>query len=63
MSISVDGFLVERDVSTEHPMGVGGQVLHEWLFSEVDSALSEEMVASIGATAIGRRIYDVGVEE
>jgi hypothetical protein len=34
MSVSLDGFAAGPDVSAEHPMGKGGERLHEWLFHD-----------------------------
>ena len=33
-SVSVDGFSAGPQVSVEHPMGVGGERLHDWLFAQ-----------------------------
>ncbi|GGK63891.1 deaminase [Sphaerisporangium melleum] len=77
MSMSVDGFSAGPDVSIEHPMGVGGERLHEWLFTSgsdravaaggtspngVDARVAQEILASTGAVVLGRRTFDVGVE-
>ncbi|MFC7380675.1 dihydrofolate reductase family protein [Sphaerisporangium rhizosphaerae] len=77
MSVSVDGFSAGPDVTAEHPMGEGGERLHEWLFTSgsdrataaggtspngVDAQVAQEILASTGAVVLGRRTFDVGVE-
>ncbi|MEO3857509.1 dihydrofolate reductase family protein [Acrocarpospora sp. B8E8] len=77
MSVSVDGFSAGPDVTIEHPMGEGGERLHEWLFNSssdrtvaaggtspngVDAQVAQELFASTGAVVVGRRTFDVGVE-
>ena len=32
MSMSLDGYVTGPDVSTEEPMGRGGEQLHDWIF-------------------------------
>ncbi len=76
-SVSLDGFSAGPDVSTDAPMGVGGERLHRWLFagggrprvaadgttpSGDDAAVSAELYARTGAVVIGRRTYDIGVD-
>jgi dihydrofolate reductase len=64
MSVSVDGFGAGPGVSHEHPMGRGGERLHEWLFrsrTEIDAEQSRELSASTGAVVIGKRTFDIGV--
>jgi dihydrofolate reductase len=60
-SVSLDGFAAGSDQGREHPLGVGGERLHEWIFSpdatDVDRrfrALGEE---DIGATIMGRNMF------
>ncbi len=60
-SVSLDGFAAGSDQGVEHPLGVGGERLHEWIFSadatDVDRrfrALGEE---DIGATIMGRNMF------
>jgi dihydrofolate reductase len=66
-SMSLDGFMTGPDVGPEHPMGVGGERLHEWLFDESvegrpDAEVAREVSATVGAVVIGRRTFDVGLE-
>jgi hypothetical protein len=32
ITMSLDGFVAAPGVSLEHPLGVGGEPLHDWLF-------------------------------
>jgi dihydrofolate reductase len=72
ISMSLDGFVAGRDQSVEHPLGVGGESLHEWLvalrtFREVhgmpggeadeSDAVVEESLANVGATIMGRNMF------
>lgn len=66
-SMSLDGFMTGPDVGTEHPMGRGGERLHEWLFDESDEGrpdaeIVRETSAAVGAVVIGRRTFDLGLE-
>ena len=75
ISVSLDGYVAGPDPSLEHPLGIGGEQLHEWVLSlkawrephgldggevNVDSTLVEETVARAGATIMGRRMYSGG---
>jgi dihydrofolate reductase len=72
ISMSLDGFVAGPAQSVEHPLGVGGMRLHEWVFplsvwrephgldgGEVNesSRVVEESVANIGATIMGRNMF------
>jgi dihydrofolate reductase len=75
ISISLDGYTAGPDQSRQNPLGVGGEGLHEWLFSlaawraphgleggEVNesSRVMEEEQANIGATIMGRSMFGGG---
>ena len=65
ISVSMDGFACGPDVTAEHPMGKGGERLHEWLFngdSDGDAQQVRERNATTGSVVIGRRTFDVGVD-
>ena len=66
MSMSVDGFVAGPDTDADHPLGVGGELLHRWLFADPqdprDSEVAAEMTASVGAVVLGRRTFDIGVD-
>jgi dihydrofolate reductase len=63
-SMSLDGFVAGPDVSTDLPMGRGGERLHDWIFnssSEIDAEKARENSQRVGATIVGRRTFDVGI--
>ena len=66
MSMSLDGFIAGPDVSVAHPMGVGGERLHEWLFAAArdagDAKVAGEMFAhdTTGAVLIGNTTFTAG---
>jgi dihydrofolate reductase len=65
-SMSLDGYVAGPDVSEEHPMGRGGDRLHEWMFTDhpdraADEARMKEGFARNGATVVGRRTFDLGL--
>jgi dihydrofolate reductase len=72
MSMSLDGYVAGPDQSLEHPLGVGGPRLHEWIFEtrtggemigEAGGAtgVDDDFVAAgftgIGATVMGRNMF------
>ncbi|RAY11267.1 dihydrofolate reductase [Actinomadura craniellae] len=66
MSVSLDGFSAGPDVGVERPMGEGGERLHEWMFhgnadQGVNAEAVRDLLATTGATVVGRRMFDVGV--
>jgi dihydrofolate reductase len=68
ISMSLDGYITGKDDNHEHPMGIGGERLHDWLFNqetaayETNARVMRDLVASIGAVVIGRRMFDLGEE-
>lgn len=75
ISVSLDGFVAGQHQSAEHPLGVGGMQLHEWLFAlaawrashgmdggetNASSRVVEEGLAGVGATIMGRRMFGGG---
>jgi dihydrofolate reductase len=66
VSMSLDGFTAGPNVREAEPMGDGGERLHEWMAGKepddgVDVGIRQEVDASVGATIIGRRTFDLGV--
>jgi dihydrofolate reductase len=64
MSMSLDGFAAGPTQSTDTPLGIGGEQLHEWVFppdgsprSPVDDAFVSRGVDGIGATIMGRNMF------
>lgn len=63
-SISLDGYVAGPEVGPAHPMGIGGEALHAWMFGDVDpvdAAQLQRIRAGIGAVVLGRRTYDLGL--
>jgi len=73
--MSLDGFVAGPRQSVEHPLGVGGTRLHEWVIplaawrsphgmagGEVNesSRVVEESIANVGATIMGRNMFGGG---
>jgi dihydrofolate reductase len=72
ITMSLDGYVAGPDQGEDHPLGVGGQELHEWAFplkeframhgepggeSNASSAVVQERWANIGATIMGRNMF------
>jgi dihydrofolate reductase len=75
ISMSLDGFIAGPSPSLEHPLGEGGERLHEWAFPlksfrephglsggevNVDSEVVDESLRATGATVMGRRMFSGG---
>ena len=75
ISISLDGFVAGPNPSEEHPLGEGGEQLHEWVVklaawrrshgyeggeTNASSAVMEEAIDSLGATVMGRNMFGGG---
>ncbi|MFE9203279.1 hypothetical protein [Micromonospora sp. NPDC007230] len=45
VTMSLDGFMAGPDVDVEHPMGVGGLRLHEWIFNASSNEVDAEIPA------------------
>lgn len=75
LAISLDGYSAGPDQSTENPLGVGGEDLHEWVIpleawrkphglegGEVNAStpVMEEVQANVGATVMGRNMFGGG---
>jgi dihydrofolate reductase len=72
LSISLDGYAAGPDQADDHPVGVGGLQLHEWVFKTrsgaamlgleggedgVDNDFIAKGEAGIGATIMGRNMF------
>jgi dihydrofolate reductase len=77
MSMSLDGFIVGPDDTAEHGLGIGGGVLHEWIFADssdvtldkpeltaegVNREVLNELFSSMGAVVMGRHSFEVAEE-
>jgi dihydrofolate reductase len=75
ISISLDGFVAGPNPSLEHPLGEGGDLLHEWAFaatswreshgleggeSNADSEVIAESLRATGAVVMGRKMFSGG---
>jgi dihydrofolate reductase len=75
ITMSVDGFVAGPNPSLEHPLGEGGEQLHEWAyelasFKEIhgreggeqnqDSDVLREVFERTGATVMGRKMFSGG---
>jgi dihydrofolate reductase len=60
-SISLDGFGAGPAQGVENPLGIGGERLHEWIFSdaatEVDRRFRARGEEDVGATVMGRNMF------
>jgi dihydrofolate reductase len=61
MSISLDGFVAGPDQSEEHPLGIGGDKVHQWHFPgekhPVDEAFTARLLGPRGAYIMGRNMF------
>jgi dihydrofolate reductase len=56
--ISLDGFIAGPDQDLEHPLGVGAENLHRWMFEEPERHTAErEAIVSAGAYIMGRNMF------
>jgi dihydrofolate reductase len=75
LAVSLDGYVAGPNQSEEHPLGVGGMELHQWVFKleawrkqqgleggEVNAStpVVEEAQAGVGATVMGRNMFGGG---
>ncbi len=75
LSISLDGYVAGPDQSVEHPLGKGGQRLHQWALATEswreqhgldggergpDADVVDEVVRGVGAYVMGRRMFGGG---
>ena len=75
ISVSLDGFVAGHNQSEEHPLGEGGEDLHEWVIAleawrkshgrdggevNASSEVIEESVENVGATIMGRNMFGGG---
>lgn len=62
-SMSLDGFTTGPNVTFDVPMGVRGEGLHDWMFSnDAGAEIRNAPFKTSGAIVIGRRMFDLGVE-
>jgi dihydrofolate reductase len=57
-AISLDGFMAAPDQDLEHPLGVGGEVLHRWHFEQAEENAAEiAAICTAGAYVMGRNMF------
>jgi len=57
-SISLDGFLAGPHQDLENPLGVGGEVVHRWMFEQSEANAPEiAAICSAGAYIMGRNMF------
>jgi dihydrofolate reductase len=61
ISVSLDGFVTGPDPGPGNGLGIGGEALHTWAFSDDpdDRRVLREATARSGAVVLGRRLFDV----
>lgn len=72
LAVSLDGFAAGPDQNLENPLGVGGELLHEWIFETYygrrmlgqeggERGIDDEFLTrgddNIGATIMGRNMF------
>lgn len=62
MSISADGYVAGPNQSADHPLGLGGQLLHKWHIGPdaehpVNKQIVSEMLHGMKATIMGRNMF------
>ncbi|MGK5112946.1 hypothetical protein [Geodermatophilus sp. CPCC 205506] len=61
LSVSLDGYAAGPAQSPADPLGIGGERLHDWIFSpdatEVDRRFRALGDQDIGATIMGRNVF------
>jgi dihydrofolate reductase len=75
MTVSLDGYVAGPNQSEKHPLGIGGEQLHQWLVAlktfrerhggeggEVNAStpIAEEILGNVGATIMGRNMFGGG---
>src|SRR5262245_3599716 len=75
ISMSLDGYVAGPDQSEEHPLGVGGEDLHEWVVEleawrrshgmeggvvNASTPVVEAAMANVGAVVMGRNMFGGG---
>src|SRR2546423_14321193 len=75
ITMSLDGYVAGPDQSTQHPLGIGGEQLHDWLVplrafreshgeegGEVNAStpFAEDILGGAGATIMGRNMFGGG---
>lgn len=77
LAVSLDGYIAGPNAGPGNPLGDGGERVHEWVYELAvwrgaqgltggehnrDNEILTEATASVGATIMGRRMFDTGEE-
>jgi dihydrofolate reductase len=61
IAMSLDGYVAGADQSTDDPLGIGGERLHEWMFAAephpVDAEITARLLDGNGAYVMGRNMF------
>lgn len=66
ITMSLDGFVAGPNISNQNPLGVGGERLHEWIFSAktpIDEAAQQAAHGNAGAVIVGGRTYETAIND
>lgn len=61
ITMSLDGYVTAPGADLEHGLGVSGEALHAWVFSQTprEQAILATTVQRTGAVVMGRRLFDI----
>ena len=61
ITMSLDGYVTGPDPDLEQGLGIGGEALHQWAFSDdpVDAEQLRRGTERSGAVVMGRRLFDI----
>lgn len=58
VTVSLDGYVAGREQSRERPLGVGGELLHRWMFDHAETNRSEiSAITAASAFVMGRNMF------
>jgi dihydrofolate reductase len=61
IAVSLDGYMAGPRQSTDDPLGIGGERLHEWMFAAeqhpVDAEVTAHLLDGNGAYVMGRNMF------
>ncbi|MDG4826226.1 dihydrofolate reductase family protein [Asanoa sp. WMMD1127] len=60
ISMSLDGYVAAPGADLEHGLGIGGEVIHGWVFAghPIDAEILHRGLDETGAVVMGRRLFD-----
>jgi uncharacterized protein YndB with AHSA1/START domain/dihydrofolate reductase len=61
ITMSLDGYVTAPGVDLAHGLGIGGEALHAWVFSQTprEQAILATTFKRTGAVIMGRRLFDI----